>query len=86
MLYIKFYVETYFETSIVYSLICLLFHISVVQALDTLGSTKWRVNKRVLGVIDRIWASGGRLADLVDRDDVGIPAVILILFFCFFFL
>ena len=40
------------------------------QALDTLGNTKWRVNKRVLGVIDRIWASGGGLADLVDREDV----------------
>ena len=40
------------------------------QALNTLGNTKWRINKRVLGVIDRIWASGGRLADLVDREDV----------------
>lgn len=45
----------------------------VFQALNTLGSTKWRVNKRVLGVIDRIWASGGRLADLVDRDDIPLP-------------
>ncbi|KAG9439655.1 hypothetical protein H6P81_019820 [Aristolochia fimbriata] len=45
----------------------------VFEALDTLGNTKWRVNKRVLGVIDRIWASGGRLADLVDRDDVPLP-------------
>lgn len=43
----------------------------MVQALDTLGNTKWRVNKRVLGVIDRIWANGGCLADLVDREDVG---------------
>lgn len=41
-----------------------------VQALDTLGRTKWRVNKRVLGVVDKIWASGGHLADLVDRNDV----------------
>ncbi|XP_057961393.1 DNA-directed RNA polymerase 1B, mitochondrial-like isoform X2 [Malania oleifera] len=46
---------------------------SVFEALDTLGDTKWRVNKRVLGVIDRIWASGGRLADLVDREDVPLP-------------
>ncbi|KAI4346747.1 hypothetical protein L6164_007617 [Bauhinia variegata] len=45
----------------------------VFQALDTLGNTKWRINKRVLSVIDRIWASGGRLADLVDRDDVPLP-------------
>lgn len=44
--------------------------ITVVQALDTLGNTKWRINKKVLSVIDRIWASGGRLADLVDREDV----------------
>ncbi|GFS30542.1 DNA/RNA polymerases superfamily protein [Actinidia rufa] len=42
----------------------------VFEALDTLGSTKWRVNKRLLSVMDRIWASGGRIADLVDRNDV----------------
>lgn len=41
------------------------------QALDTLGNTKWRVSKRILGVIDRIWANGGCLAGLVDSDDVG---------------
>lgn len=45
----------------------------VFQALDTLGSTKWRINKRLLSVIDRIWASGGCLADLVDREDVPLP-------------
>ncbi|XP_023542839.1 DNA-directed RNA polymerase 1B, mitochondrial-like [Cucurbita pepo subsp. pepo] len=45
----------------------------VFEALDTLGRTKWRVNKRVLSIIDRIWASGGRLADLVDREDVPLP-------------
>ncbi|CAN4121991.1 unnamed protein product [Withania somnifera] len=45
----------------------------VLQALDTLGNTKWRVNKRVLGIVDRIWATGGRLADLVDREDVPLP-------------
>ncbi|XP_073226929.1 DNA-directed RNA polymerase 1B, mitochondrial-like [Cicer arietinum] len=38
-------------------------------AFNTLGDTKWRVNKSVLDVIDQIWANGGRLADLVDRDD-----------------
>ncbi|GAB2248408.1 hypothetical protein Droror1_Dr00008290 [Drosera rotundifolia] len=43
---------------------------SVFEALNTLGNTKWKVNKRVLGIIDRIWATGGRLGDLVDRDDV----------------
>ncbi|KAL9327326.1 hypothetical protein ACSQ67_007971 [Phaseolus vulgaris] len=45
----------------------------VFEALNTLGSTKWRVNKRVLCVMDQIWANGGRLADLVDRDDVPLP-------------
>ncbi|XP_059670497.1 DNA-directed RNA polymerase 2, chloroplastic/mitochondrial-like [Cornus florida] len=45
----------------------------VFEALDTLGNTKWRVNKRVLGVVDRIWASGGGLADLVDRNDIPLP-------------
>ncbi|PHT57011.1 DNA-directed RNA polymerase 2, chloroplastic/mitochondrial [Capsicum baccatum] len=45
----------------------------VFEALDTLGNTKWRINKRVLSVVDRIWAGGGCLADLVDRDDVSFP-------------
>lgn len=45
----------------------------VFEALDTLGSTKWRVNRRVLGIVDRIWASGGRLADLVDCIDIPLP-------------
>ncbi|KAA8547865.1 hypothetical protein F0562_004294 [Nyssa sinensis] len=45
----------------------------VFEALDTLGNTKWRVNKRVLSVVDRIWTSGGRLADLVDRNDIPLP-------------
>ncbi|KAM1666154.1 hypothetical protein ACFX1X_045819 [Malus domestica] len=45
----------------------------VFKALDTLGNTRWKVNKRVLNVVDRIWASGGRLADLVDRDNVPLP-------------
>ncbi|GJN12900.1 hypothetical protein PR202_ga31225 [Eleusine coracana subsp. coracana] len=46
---------------------------SVFEALNTLGSTKWRVNKRVLSIIDRIWSSGGRLGDLVDRADIPLP-------------
>lgn len=45
----------------------------VSEALNTLGHVKWRVNRRVLAVLDRIWASGGRLADLVDRDDIPLP-------------
>ncbi|KAF1869267.1 hypothetical protein Lal_00020944 [Lupinus albus] len=45
----------------------------VYEALDTLGYTKWRINKRVLSVIDQLWANGGRLADLVDREDIPLP-------------
>ncbi|MBA0563332.1 hypothetical protein Golob_008314, partial [Gossypium lobatum] len=45
----------------------------VFEALDTLGNTKWRINRRILGVVDRLWANGGRLADLVDREDVPLP-------------
>ncbi|KAL5996080.1 DNA-directed RNA polymerase 1B, mitochondrial [Asimina triloba] len=45
----------------------------VFEALDTLGNTKWRVNRRVLNVVDRVWASGGCLADLVDREDPPLP-------------
>ncbi|KAL3568185.1 hypothetical protein D5086_030836 [Populus alba] len=42
-------------------------------ALDTLGNTKWSVNKRVLSVLDRIWSNGCCLADLVDHSDVPLP-------------
>ncbi|KAG0464516.1 hypothetical protein HPP92_020585 [Vanilla planifolia] len=45
----------------------------VFEALDTLGATKWRINKRVLGIVDRLWSSGGRLAGLVDREDLPLP-------------
>ncbi|KAL6139928.1 hypothetical protein ACLB2K_058229 [Fragaria x ananassa] len=45
----------------------------VFKALDTLGNTRWRINKRVFNVVDRIWANGDRLADLVDRSDVPLP-------------
>ncbi|KAK7258932.1 hypothetical protein RIF29_24524 [Crotalaria pallida] len=38
-------------------------------ALDILGSTKWRVNKRLLGVVESIWDGGGSIAGLIDRED-----------------
>ncbi|XP_019180748.1 PREDICTED: DNA-directed RNA polymerase 1, mitochondrial [Ipomoea nil] len=47
--------------------------VPVFQALNTLGNTKWRVNKRILGVVDRIWTSGGGVADLVSREDIPLP-------------
>ncbi|XP_010273707.1 PREDICTED: DNA-directed RNA polymerase 3, chloroplastic isoform X2 [Nelumbo nucifera] len=45
----------------------------VFEALDTLGRTKWRVNRKVLGVVESIWARGGNMAGLVDREDIPIP-------------
>lgn len=45
----------------------------VFQALDTLGRTKWRVNKRVLEVVEDFWERGGNVAGLVDREDVSFP-------------
>ncbi|KAG0467557.1 hypothetical protein HPP92_019137 [Vanilla planifolia] len=45
----------------------------IFEALDTLGNTKWQINKEVLKVVDSIWSSGGRLADLVDREDIPLP-------------
>lgn len=37
-----------------------------------LGNTKWRVNRRVLRVVESIWAGGGNVAGLVDCEDVSI--------------
>ncbi|KAL2482807.1 DNA-directed RNA polymerase 3 [Forsythia ovata] len=48
----------------------------VYEALDTLGNTKWRVNKRILGVVESIWAGGGNIAGLVNREDVPIPELL----------
>ena len=42
----------------------------IMQALDILGSTKWRINTKLLDVVERIWEEGGRIADMVDREDV----------------
>ncbi|CAI0394305.1 unnamed protein product [Linum tenue] len=45
----------------------------VFEALDTLGNTKWRVNRQVLDVVETIWENGGNIAGLVDRADVPLP-------------
>ncbi|RDX89645.1 DNA-directed RNA polymerase 3, chloroplastic, partial [Mucuna pruriens] len=45
----------------------------VFEALDILGNTKWRVNRRVLRVVESIWAGGGNIAGLVDCKDVPLP-------------
>ncbi|XP_031386659.1 DNA-directed RNA polymerase 3, chloroplastic isoform X2 [Punica granatum] len=49
----------------------------VYKALDTLGNTKWRVNRRVLAVVESIWAQGGNMAGLVDREDQPMPEKVL---------
>lgn len=45
----------------------------VFDALNTLGATKWRINTRVLQIVEKIWEEGGRIADIVDRADVPEP-------------
>ncbi|KAL8488613.1 hypothetical protein ACS0TY_024319 [Phlomoides rotata] len=48
----------------------------VYEALDTLGNTKWRVNRRILNVVENIWAAGGNIAGLVNREDIRIPELL----------
>ncbi|XP_051131571.1 DNA-directed RNA polymerase 3B, chloroplastic [Andrographis paniculata] len=48
----------------------------VYEALDTLGNTKWRVNKQILDVVESIWAAGGNIAGLVNRNDVPLPELV----------
>ncbi|XP_042503770.1 DNA-directed RNA polymerase 3B, chloroplastic-like isoform X4 [Macadamia integrifolia] len=45
----------------------------VFEALDTLGNTRWRVNKRILDVVESLWDQGGNIGGLVDRGDIPIP-------------
>lgn len=49
---------------------CFYINIPFEQALDTLGNTKWRVNRKILDVVERLWADGGNIAGLVNREDV----------------
>ncbi|XP_062229432.1 DNA-directed RNA polymerase 3, chloroplastic-like [Phragmites australis] len=45
----------------------------VFEALDILGSTKWRVNRRVHDVVETIWSRGGGIAGLVDKGNITLP-------------
>ncbi|OIV97230.1 hypothetical protein TanjilG_27213 [Lupinus angustifolius] len=45
----------------------------VFEALDILGNTKWRINRRLLDVVESVWAAGGNIAGLVDCKDVPVP-------------
>uniref|UniRef100_A0A804LR18 Uncharacterized protein n=1 Tax=Zea mays TaxID=4577 RepID=A0A804LR18_MAIZE len=40
---------------------------------DILGSTKWRLNRRVHDVVDTIWSQGGGIAGLVDKANIPLP-------------
>ncbi|KAL3693501.1 hypothetical protein R1sor_007152 [Riccia sorocarpa] len=46
----------------------------VFRALNTLGSVPWRINTRVLDVIEQIWKDGGRLAQMIGTDNVLVPS------------
>uniref|UniRef100_A0A453T4D6 DNA-directed RNA polymerase n=1 Tax=Aegilops tauschii subsp. strangulata TaxID=200361 RepID=A0A453T4D6_AEGTS len=45
----------------------------VFEALDILGGTKWRVNRRVHDVVETIWSRGGGIAGLVDKGNIPLP-------------
>lgn len=39
----------------------------VMKVLDNLGNVKWRINKKVLDVVEYLWASGGNKAQIPKR-------------------
>ncbi|KAG7977691.1 hypothetical protein I3843_05G043300 [Carya illinoinensis] len=41
----------------------------VFEALDMLGNTKWRINRRVLSIVECIWDRGGNIAGLINREE-----------------
>lgn len=45
----------------------------VFEALNTLGNTKWRINRKILDVVESLWASGGNIGGLVNCEDVPLP-------------
>lgn len=47
---------------------------AVFEALNILGRTPWRINVRVHDVVEKIWADGGCLGNLVDRKNVELHA------------
>ncbi|GAB2219192.1 hypothetical protein Droror1_Dr00006823 [Drosera rotundifolia] len=45
----------------------------VYEALDTLGITKWRINRRIYNVVETLWATGGNVCGLPDRENIPLP-------------
>ena len=37
------------------------------QVLDILGQVKWRINKRILEIIEYVWSIGGGLGEIPKR-------------------
>lgn len=40
---------------------------SVIKCLDLLGQVKWRINQKVLDVVEYIWSTGGGLGEIPQR-------------------
>ena len=45
----------------------------LLEALNVLGSTKWRVNTDVLAVVEQVWAEGGGVAEVPSKQDLVAP-------------
>ena len=48
---------------------------TVYRGLNVLSAVPWRINGRVLSVIDALWEAGGGVADLPSLTDVPVPAI-----------
>ncbi|XXQ32491.1 DNA-directed RNA polymerase [Plasmodiophora brassicae] len=46
---------------------------TIYKALDVLGAVPWRINARVLDVVEELWRQGGGVASLPSRTDAIIP-------------
>ena len=40
---------------------------NICKLLDTLGSVKWRLNRRILEIIEYVWSIGGGLGEIPKR-------------------
>lgn len=48
---------------------------NIYQALNALGSTAWKVNQRVLDVVEALWELGGDNCEIPPRFDTKLPPV-----------
>jgi len=40
---------------------------NICQVLDILGSVKWRINRRILEIVEYVWSIGGGLGEIPKR-------------------